>query len=98
MTNIKVDKIRLVKKEKDIKEKPYSEMNEIEKFWWHENDECWQIRREGRVDYYFFTPTMKYLYKDISGIWSGTKNPFSLLPLGKEEAEKEFKKVKKIAE
>lgn len=66
----------------------------IKDFWWFNNDECWRIKRKGRVDFYLYTRTMRYIFKTFDGKWMGTKNPFTLLKYDKETAKTEAAKRK----
>lgn len=61
-------------------------------FWWLHNDTCWKIVREGRVDFYLFTLTMRYVYKGRNGNWWGTLNPY----FPKNYSKKERKSVVKF--
>ena len=83
-------------KKKNSKETSKKSNLKIKDFWWFHNDECWRIKREGRVDFYLFTRTMRYIYKPSSTNkkWRGTKNPFLLAFTTEEVREKELSKVK----
>lgn len=50
-----------------------TEKRNIADFWWFNNTTCWRIQIQGRVDYYLYLPTMKYLYQPRVGEWHGTK-------------------------
>lgn len=47
----------------------------IEEFWFFYNTTCWRIQRCGLIDYYFYVPTGRYIFKTIFGTWKGTKKP-----------------------
>lgn len=64
----------------------------IKDFWEFNNSDCWKIKRSNLVDFYLYTPTMRYIYKSVFGEWRGTKNPHPAILLD----EKERKKIKQF--
>jgi hypothetical protein len=58
----------------------------IKDFWEFYNSTCWKIKRSNMVDFYLYTPTMRYIYKtSIGNEWKGTKNPTPALLLPPKE-------------
>jgi hypothetical protein len=46
----------------------------IKEFWkLYNNSCCWRIQRDGRVDFYWFIPTNRYIFKNWEGDWFGRK-------------------------
>jgi hypothetical protein len=64
----------------------------IKDFWEFNNVTCWRIKRSTLVDFYLYTPTMRYIYKNTGGIWKGTKSPYPAIS----KTEKERKKIKQF--
>ena len=50
--------------------------------------------REGFVTLYLYTPTMRYIYKNVFGEWKGTKDPTPIICYPKEDMDEKIKKIK----